>query len=217
MSILTISLKIPFEIDASRNFGSRMIFTHWLPYGFDNGITVRDDDMEIILWFDNSCVPSEKCVDQLKRYVNLGVNYIKVTVRLDGVSDDLLAHMQRSQERETTSESHKGLETQYWRLGIRVLTTVFKRVNRLIAAVRTTKGQHWLQEHTVEFNRLQNTCLKYECRGEVDNGKSFSFCPGPTDTLYIRGEGETRYISELDWPEIAKFVVGEGKTDLGIL
>lgn len=214
MSLLTISLKVPFEIDPSKDFGSEMVFTLWLPDGFDNGIAVTDGDMRITLWFDGSCVPSDKNIDELKRYVNLGVRYVKVSVQLDGLSDTLLAHMQTPRARETASEEGSGLEKEYKQLAGRVLTSVIKRVNRLVAAIRTIKGQHWLHEHTLDINRLRDTCLRYECRGRVDDGNSFRFCPTTTDTIIVCSEGEERYISEVDWPGIRNFVIGEGKTEL---
>jgi hypothetical protein len=214
MSLLTISLKIPFETDSSVDFGSQLIFTSWFPNGLNEGIKIADGDMAITLWFDESCVPSNNSADELKRYSNLGFRFVRANVQLLNISGDLLAYMQGANFSETTSETPSSLTSEYAQLARQVLTAVIKRVNRLTAGVRTIKGQHWLKEQTLDHFTLRNTCLSYACSGRVDDGKAFSFAPPISDSVFVRIEGEDRYICETDWPKIRDFVISEGKTDL---
>lgn len=214
MPTLTISLKIPFETDPSKEFGSELVFNHWFPDGLEHGIHIIDGDLSIALWFDSSCIPSDKTVDELRRYVHLGLRFVRVRVLLENIPEALLTYMQDPSLGETTTGAYNSLKAEYKQLANRVLASVIKRVNRLIAAARTIKGQHWLQEHTLDINRISNTCHSYECIGRIDNGKAFRFAPPSTDTIFILQEGEGQYVSQVDWLEIQNFVIGEGKTDL---
>ncbi len=216
MSLLTISLKIPFETDSSKDLGTSMVFTHWLPVGIDQGIAVTDGDLRIVIWFDEKSVYSlfQPNVEDLRNYFNIHVSHVNVRVQIEGLSEPLLAYMQMMPDLETASEATKSIEVEYERLVKRVLSSVIKRVNRLIAIARTMKGQHWLEERTLDLCQLQQCCQLFECCGRVDDKSMFRFCPSSTDRVFITTGSNDRYIGECDWLEIRNFVIRDGKTNL---
>lgn len=214
MPILTISLNIPFDLEATNDFGLPIVFSLCFPYGIDNGIQIADSDLRITLWFDPSCVPSERTVDELKRYFNLAVRSVNVRVQLDGLPGALLGYMQDLEFGDPPTDEQKSLDREYEQLATRVLSSVIKRINRLLAAVRTIKGQHWLREQSLNDKSIRDWCLSFDCRGRIDDGKEFRFAPATVHPIFVTtGTGE-KYVKESDWPQIREFVIGEGKTDL---
>jgi hypothetical protein len=216
MQQLTVFLKIPFDSESPTDSYKAIAFTHWFPLGRDNGIIVEEGSMRLLLWFDEKCNwwASQPSADELKKYVNIDIRYAYVEVQVSDVRQNLLQYMQTRDfsKMPPKEDEHIGLE--YSRLAREVLTASINRVNRLIAIARSSKGQYWLSEYKIDFDRLRNYFTVFEGRGQIDRGEIFRFEPPQADVVCVTSEGVERYITESDWPKFREFVMGGSKPQL---
>ena len=216
MPRLTVVLKIPFECEPPLGSCPALTFTHWLPSGRNQGIVVKDDDIQIVLWFDEKCVlpPPHPTADELKRQVNVLVHHVNVEIEVAALSDSLLSYMQNCDYSKPRKDTARNEQTEYERLAKRILVSVIGRINRLIAFARSKKGQYWLTEYNVDLNLTRSYFVKFEARGRVEEGSWFRFAPPTLDMLTASTENESRFITEGDWPAFRDFVLGANRPNL---
>lgn len=216
MPHLTVTLKIPFDGESPTEPDTAITFTHWLPVGRNHGIVANDGDMAILLWFDEKCTwwASQPTAEELKKYVNINARYVYADVQISGLEADLLEYMQQRDFSKLPDRDNETLQLEYDRIAKSILASVLHRVNRLIAFARSHKGQYWLSEYKIDFDRLRSYFSTFEGRGQVDNGPPFRFQPAQTDVIRITAGGESRYVTESDWPAFRDFVTGARKPQL---
>ena len=215
MPRLTVTLKVPFDSESPDQHAA-IIFTHWLPIGRDQGLVADYGDIGILLWFDEKCTwwVSQPTADELNRHVNINARYVYVDVQINGLGSDLLDYMQRRDFSKLPDKDDEALQSEYEKIGRMILTSVLHRVNRLIAFARSHKGQYWLSEYKIDFDRLRLYFSAFEGRGQVDNGPLFRFQPAQTDIIKLTDVGKSRYVTESDWPAFRDFVTGANKPQL---
>lgn len=216
MPHLTVFLKIPFDSESLSDSHTAITFTHWLPVGRDKGIVVQDGDIRVLLWFDEKCTwwASQPTSDELKKYVNIDARYIYADVQVRGLGPDLLKYIQTRDFSRIPEKVDDPLQLDYIKVARDVLTSAIHRVNRLIAFSRSYKGQYWLSEYKIDFDRLRSYFCAFEGRAQVDDGPTFMFHPSQTDVMRVTTEGEDRYVTESDWPALSEFVIGGSKPQL---
>ncbi|MDO8351550.1 MAG: hypothetical protein Q7S94_10425 [Gallionella sp.] len=216
MQKLTVFLKIPFDSESTTDSHTAIAFTHWLPVGRDHGILIEDGDTRVLLWFDEKCTwwGSQPTADELKKYVNIDTRYVYADIQVSGLGADLLEYMQARDFSKQLDKDDDPLQLEYSRIAQGVLTSAIHRVNRLISFARSYKGQYWLSEYKIDFDRLRNYFSIFEGRGQIDIGPIFRFQPSQTDVIYVTTEGEDRYVTESDWPAFREFVIGGSKPQL---
>lgn len=216
MPHLTVTLKIPLDSESPTDPDAAITFTRWLPVGRDNGIVTDDGEIRILLWFDEKCTwwASQPTADELKKYVNIYARYVYADVQISGLETGLLEYMQRRDLSKLPDKDNEANQFEYDQIAKRILTSVLHRVNRLIAFARSHKGQYWLSEYKIDFDRLRSYFSTFEGRGQVDNGPLFNFRPAQTDVFRIMAGGESRYVTESDWPAFRDFVTGASKPKL---
>lgn len=216
MQTLTVSLKIPFESDPPIGLSSALIFSHWLPIGRDQGIFIEEESRQITLWFDEKCswFASQPTADELTKYVNVHTRHVYAEVVVSGLSDDFLSYVRSCNGSQSPDEVDAEASSEYECLAKQVLTATVHRVNRLVAYARAHKGQYWLTESTLDFDRLRSYCNEFEARGQIGDGPLFRFCPPTTDCIRASFEAGRTYIVEDDWPALRDFVVSSQKATL---
>lgn len=215
MPSLIIDLKIPFECDPPVNLVPALTFTHWIPIGHEQGISVDDEDIQFVLWFDEKCAwfGSQPTADELKNCVNVLARYVNVEIRVTGLPDDVLTYMQSAAHTESVDEVAAALQSKYESIAQKVLRAVLHRVNRLISFARSYKGQYWITEHQIDQYRLRHYFIKFSAQGRVDDGPRFIFAPPTVDRIIVTAGDKGRYIQEADWIPCREFVGGAKKPD----
>jgi hypothetical protein len=150
----------------------------------------------------------------LKKYVNINARYVYADVQVSGLGAELLEYMPHGDFAKLPDKDNEDIKLEYDQIAKRILASVLHRVNRLIAFARSHKGQYWLSEYKIDFDRLRSYFSTFEGRGQVENGPVFRFQPAQTDVIRIMDEGESRYITESDWPRFRDFVTGASKPQL---
>ena len=215
MNTLTVEMKVPIETEPLIG-APALTFSHWLPIGKTNGITVTEDEITLILWFElqSTWRGSQPSEEELKKYVNVLAHYIKAEITVKEVGAELASYMQGRDFRRLPTESEKAIQSDYEKLGARILELLLKRLNRLLSYARAFKGQYWLLEYNPDMNRLHSYFQKFEAQGRVNNGEGFRFQPGIGDTIHITVTSRDKYIKEDEWHKLGQFVKGEGRTPL---
>lgn len=215
MCTLTLDLKVPFETEPLVG-APALTFSHWLPIGKEKGISVSEDGVALLLWFDlqSSWWASQPSEEDLKRYYNVLAHYVWAEITVSGVAPALASYMQTRDFTRLPNKSEKQIQSEYDKLGIRILRVLLKRTNRLIAYARARKGQYWLLEYGCDMDRLHGYFQRFESKGQIDGGKIFRFQPGVGDTIRIEMAPEKRYIREDEWDAVARFVQGDQRTPL---
>jgi hypothetical protein len=215
MNTLTVDMKVPIEIEPLIA-APALTFSHWLPLGKTNGITVTEDEITLTLWFDlqSTWWASQLSEEDLKRQVNVLAHYIRAEIIVQGVESELASYMQSRDFRRLPTESEKAIQSEYAKLGVRILELLLKRINRLVAYARAFKGQYWLLEYNPDMDRLHGFFQKFEAKGRINNGEAFRFQPGVGDMIHISMTSSDKYIREDEWNKIDQFVRSEQRTPL---
>lgn len=216
MPHLIVTLKIPFDSESQEGQNAVMKFTRWLPVGRDQGIVADDEDMRILLWFDEKCTwwTSQPTADELKKHVNINARYVNADIQINSLGAELLEYMQRRDFSKLPNKDDEALQLEYDKIAKSILISVLRRVNRLIAFARSHKGQYWLSEYKIDFDRLASYFNFFEGRGQVNNGPLFRFGPTQKEVTYITAGVESRFVTESDWPAFHDFVIGSSKPQL---
>ncbi|MDZ4204312.1 MAG: hypothetical protein U1C46_05780 [Bacteroidales bacterium] len=214
MSILTIALKVPLGTEPLIG-APALIFTRWLPIGKANGISVAEDGMNLLLWFDLQSTwwafePSE---EELKKRLNVPTHYVRVEVIVHEVNSDLANYIQHRDFKKLPDESEKTLQSEYEQLGLKILQIVISRINRLISYARTFKGQYWVSEYKLDSRRMYSYFQSFEAKGRINGSDEFSFQPGVGVFIHVIMSSEDP-IKENEWTEVGKFVKGVQRTPL---
>lgn len=215
MCTLTVELKLPIEIEPLIG-APALTFSHWLPVDKANGISVTDEGVDLLLWFDlqSTWRKSQPSEDDLKNHVNVLAHYVRAEITVREVASELATYMQSRDFKRLPTDSEKALQTKYEKLGTRILGVLLKRFNRLIAYARAFKGQYWLLEYGLDTGRLHGYFQTFEAQGRVNGGEVFKFQPGVGDELYITMPLEDKYIRQSEWGEVSQFVCGVQRTPL---
>ena len=215
MNTLTVHLKLPIETEPLIG-APALTFSRWLPIGKENGISLVEDGIELVLWFDleSTWWASQPSEEELKQHVNVLAHYVLADVTVHGICDPLAAYMQSRDFKELPNEANALIQQEYEALGERILTVLLNRTNRLIDYARAIKCQYWLLDYSVDVGRLHGYFQSFEAKGQIDAGNMFRFQPGVGDRLSISMTSEDRYIQESEWDEVAKFVTGEKRAPL---
>jgi hypothetical protein len=212
MHTLVVDLKIPIETEPLIG-APAFTFTHWLPVGKGRGIKVVDDQLEILFWFDlkSAWWASQPSEEELKNHVNVLAHYVLAEVTVQNVDQHLANYMKSRDFRKLPGSADAVVQSEYAKLGRRILEILLNRVNRLITFARVVKGQYWLLDYSVDLNRIHGYFQSFEARGCIDGGKQFRFQPGTGDCISISMSPEDKYIRENEWNEVEKFVQGRSR------
>lgn len=215
MPDLIIDLKIPIRVEHSIG-APALTFSHWLPLGKEQGITIDERGLEILIWFDlqSTWWASQPTEDDLKNNVNVLAHYALCQVTVRGIEPNLSNYVAKRGYDKPNDSVNDAHENQYTELGNRVIKTVFSRFNRLIAYARVEKGQFWLVEYDLEEGRDNNFFRSLEAKAKIDDGDTFGFNPVCMKPIVIHMVEEKRYISETEWSKVIEFVVGNERPSL---
>lgn len=211
MSVLTIEARVPISDSDGEKPSSGIAFTHFFPFGIDDGVSVSAEGMKVVLWFDEQCTYHQRSAEELNRYSRIDATFVNVKVEVLGISEELLNHMQKPAHIDESPPRGWTVASEYIQLAEKVSNAVMKRVNRLISAARNIRGQYWLVPYSLNGKEFTT---RFDCSASVNGGPSFRFCPRYDNGVFVRVGGAERYIRDVDWGEIVSFVEGEGKPDL---
>jgi hypothetical protein len=141
-------------------------------------------------------------------------HYILIDVVVQDISPELATYIEAKDFRRLPELSELELEREYEALGEKVLASAIKPLNRMIAYVRSVKGQYWLLPYEIDLNIMHSSFASFEAKGSIDAGNRFRFQPTRGDSITLVVGASDRYVSESDWEKLEKFVVGSERTPL---
>lgn len=212
---LNVELKLPIETEPLVG-APALTFSHWLPVGKHNGISIAENEVNILLWFDveSTWWGSQPTEVEITKHVNVLAHYVRAEVTVHEVASELATYMQNRDFKRLPVESEKFIQDQYDKLGAKILEVLIRRFNRLITYAHSVKGQYWLLKYEFDIGRLHSRFQCFGARGRIDGGKFFRFIPGVGDKISISMPPENKYIEESEWATVSEFVRGEGRTPL---
>jgi hypothetical protein len=196
------------------------VFYQWLPLGPENGIRLRRDDLELVLWLDVKSVQwaSEIAEEDIPNHINLTAHkiYADITATVDDV--ELLSYMPVRDFSRQPTEEEKPLAERYEIHGREVFSLLADGVNRLLTFIRVEKGQYWLNSLEIDLDSMASHSVEFEARAQVDGDSWFRWQPTQSVTLGVGvasfREAPPRYLTPADWPKAQAFVSGEGQPNL---
>ncbi|NTU74035.1 hypothetical protein HGB07_07820 [Candidatus Roizmanbacteria bacterium] len=216
MPTIQVSFKVPFECNPSvGTYQPILAFYRWLPIGREKGINIYQNDIFVCLWFDcDSIYPSLNIkFDDLKDEINVWVGYINIDIKVDNVSEDLIAYTKSFDYSRLPDESERDIHLSYTNLIERIVKSSISRVNRLIAFARSNKQQFWLTEYNIDTQNIISYFKDFNAICRVDSDPPFLIGPKIYQRLSGTGYSPSRYITEADWPECRDFVSSNSRTD----
>lgn len=191
-----------------------LIFTHWLPLAENDFIVIHRDDMTIKFWFDKGCLGHVMTVDDVADHVNVLVDKIFIDVLLNDLPSEFIDYIEQSAS--SPSPPSGPYRQVYADLGERVYLLSLSYLNKLIAYVRSQKGQYWLHEYPIDVGMMysQNNHFKAEV---LINGKWIRW--KPSDETVIRSRGgfcheKSRFLDQDAWAKARNFVISQRRTSL---
>lgn len=194
-----------------------MLFNRWLPTLEEDAILIEEGNISLRLWFDLSCwynmsrVP-DPTQEDLTRYSPVLVEQILAYVTLHDVPDEFHEYLAKGQ----LPSGADPLFPLYRELGKQVYEITLKHVNRLIAYVRSQKGQYWLQEYVVDEGNIRQTNELFSARVLL-NGSWKAWMPPFSQVIRVNGGGvhdQDRWIDKDDWQRLNSFVNSARRTTL---
>lgn len=194
------------------------VFQKWLPTGTDNGIRLRRDDLELLLWLDTKSVQwaSEVAEEDIPRHVNLTAHRIYADITAAMEDDELLSYMPiRDYSRQPTDEEEP-LAERYEAHGREVFSLLRDGVNRFLTFVRVEKGQYWLDPLEIDVDDISSHTVASGAKAQIDDGSWFRWDPSQVShiSIVMPRDPEPRYLTANDWPEAQAFVSSEHQPDL---
>ncbi len=200
---------------------NEIVFHRWLPLGDEHRIAIERDDVLVQVWFDRShCRLSDEQLQDIERYVNPSLERVSVDVLVRGVDNELADFIYEDKDRatqgdpESPDERYRRLRQAYLELGKRVLTAVVEACNRLIAYCKYEKGQYWLEQRKIEFNRMRSDFTEFRAEVRCGNGEWVKWLPAVGVMLTLSPMDEARHIGQADWPHLSEFVRGSRRPAL---
>lgn len=215
MPDLTIRMTVPIQSDSVVS-APALTFSHWLPLGDTNAISVTRNGLSLRLWFDMASTTwaSENKEEDLPKMVNVLAHRLYADVTVSDVDPALLPQMHAHGSSSTPAACEKALQDCCDVIAERALVLTLQTVNRLISYVRSTKGQYWLCEYEIDTRQLPSLLSRFKAQARYGDGDWFRFGPSNTVVIVAQFASEERYIREEDWDDIRQFISSTRRTPL---
>lgn len=213
-------MNIPFPIACPINVPA-MHFSRWLPITADESIIVREDDLRLEFWFDESSTEWATRIEkeEFSQYTSVPAHRVFADVTIENVPDELANfiigtdHYRRN--RSTLTVEEQQLVYRYRELGEQVHTLTLTYLNRFISYIRCRMGQYWLAEYSINNGSIRDDFLHFDTQVKMNN--STEWVPWrPTIGTHITIEliGESRTIAMDDWEEVKNFIISSRRSPL---
>ncbi len=209
---IAISMTIPMP--------SGIVISDW-PIDKVESHEIVEGDKSIRLWFDENCI--ENVVSPVAAYTVRrvpAVSKLHAEIKMTGLEEDFAKFL-------LMPVADKAFDfprvEQFSRYNDEIYDLVFQKVNRLIACIRTTKGQYWLDEfklderkdfrvHPFGYAHVEELQARL-----IEEQKQVDWNPfrGPIQLSSSSDPGiETRGVSREQWSEMWEFLESEQRSDL---
>lgn len=212
MPTLNLRFKVDFECTPPVSLKPALVFTHWLPTREEHSIHISEDNMSITLNFDETCTDLEP--EEISNFENIFVYCVKVELQIPDIPIELATYIQNYDFKRSPEKPKNVLKLGYEELGQKIYCTVQNRVNRLISFARSNNRQYLAKEAPLENVHIQGFYIKGKAEGRFDDGPWFRFSTnaGPITINFM--DDSSKYITESDWPDFQKFVIGTQRAKL---
>lgn len=216
---ILVRLEIPFTL-----YSPLLVFHRWLPLNDDEALILDQNDIRVRLWFDLNCsMLKEADFVDIEKHANVVVMRVHVDVEMREIPDELAEFIYEERERYASGpkadpdDRYKRLSKLYLDMGQRVLQSAIGAYNRLVTYARITKGQYWLEERTVDFDRMASDFAEFRAKVKIGSREWIRWHPTSEVIVHVRAvnaEDLARYISKADWPQAKEFLKGRSRPDL---
>ncbi len=219
MPDLKIRLTIPIRMGPGVS-APGLTFSRWLPLESRDAIQIVDGEYFVRLAFQVESVwwADQPNAADIPRSNNVLAHRLYADVTVSGLAMELLNYIRGCDLRHHARTEDAELQAAYDRLAERVLTVTLNGVNRLVAFVRSRKGQYWLSEYDVDIGRCAEMFDEFEAQARFDDVGWFRFRPSNITKITITLGDEERYIRPDEWQAIREAVESAGRPPLaGVL
>jgi hypothetical protein len=172
-----------------------MQFHKWLPGTEEDAIVVQESDLTLKLYFDKQCTHAS--ADEIPTVMNVIAFNISAAVMITGVPQDLIQHIRAAARNEPATDER--LANDFWSLGHKVYTITVKALNRLLAYIRSQKGQYWLTEYAFDPGNMSSAFIHFKAKVNTGDGAWIRFAlPNVIQTVASMPD-PARLIEKEDW------------------
>lgn len=158
---------------------SHMAFTQWLPQKEDV-ISVREKNITVNLWFEKKVSGQD-----LSKHIDILVHQVYATAIVEDVETELLSYIRKMNPKTGPTKGQEEIHKKYHKLGKEVYKVTIESYNRLATYLRDIKGQYWLKEYGIDFDRMSSMFHQFNAKAKIDNGDQFRWRPAIADTFHI--------------------------------
>lgn len=209
---LTLLLKVPLiQRDGS---GGALCFSHWLPDGSNDCLTVERNGMRLSIWLDAADAGHRgRSREELLRHVVIPFESVRVQVDCE-ISPEFATYLRTvtADERKRNADIEKS--DQYHELGLRILVLVADEINKLLRHCKVIKGQYWLEELGRGSIAPNSQFAMYEAKVTLQDGTPIVFRPAPHDCVITDAEVQKRYLQEADWRALSSVLENNARLPL---
>lgn len=215
MPELQVRLELPIPSARADNESS-IVFTRWLPLQETDAISLSRGRFTVKFWFNILCTdaPSEYTEEELPRWINVNASRIFADVVIAEIPSALLAYMRQRKVGQPVPAESQEIQDEYDAIAIEALMFVLNRFNRMMAAIRTMKGQYWLGEYDPDPGFASSYFTQFKTKARFEKTDWFRFGSSTPHRLTIRNVSEKRFISATEWEHLRSFVIGTARPPL---
>ena len=206
--ILCMHVKLP------SNLGPSIVFHRWLPRA-DQNLSSEIDSFGFSFGWGLDCLANIKTIKEqdIPRQNNLLTNRVHVEVSIPNVSDELAEYIRRRGEEQNFVGSPEN-ESEFCELAVRIYKATIKGLNRLVSAIRETRGQYWALP--IPFEKGNETSFFVGSRATVRSQcfSTTSWDPPLNYIFDVKINSHERYIQEHHWCEIQSAINGTSHNSL---
>jgi len=180
-----------------------MIFDNWFPLDNKDFLLAKEDGLSLTLWFDEKCTRFQTR-EELSHWLNPMAHFVNADVVCTQISPELASCIASRAARD--HHTAKKYNQQYTEFARRLYVFAIKHFNRLVAYVRTYKGQYWLQEYSLDTGNMGSAFVSFKAKAKLGDSDWLRWDVPNSYNISCVGIEQVRYIDKSSWSEAMAFV-----------
>lgn len=208
------TLILSMHVELPSSLGPAIVFHRWLPRA-DQNLSAEIDSFGFSFGWRLNCLAHVKTIEEpdIPRQNNLLTNRVHVEVSIPNVDDELVEYIRRRGEEQNFEGSPEN-KLEFCELAVRIYNATIKGLNRLVSAIRETRGQYWALPIPFEKGNENSFFVGSKAIVKSECFSATSWDP-PLEYIFdVEIGSNERYIQEHHWCEIQSAIKGTSHNSL---